>query len=114
MTLNKIFMASVFIWLFSLDLILKYVYITLTNVYVCRVFVCCSRLSLEKGPIIRQALSNFISEALDHAPSIIIFDDLDSIISSSSSDLEGSQPSTSVIALTKFLVDIMDEYGVII
>lgn len=113
MILNKIFMASVFIWLFSLDLILKYVYITLTNVYVCRVFVCCSRLSLEKGPIIRQALSNFISEALDHAPSIVIFDDLDSIISSSS-DPEGSQPSTSVIALTKFLVDIMDEYGVII
>lgn len=113
MTLNKIFMASVFIWLFSLDLILKYVYITLTNVYVCRVFVCCSRLSLEKGPIIRQALSNFISEALGHAPSIVIFDDLDSIISSSS-DPEGSQPSTSVIALTKFLVDIMDEYGVII
>lgn len=113
MTLNKIFMASVFIWLFSLDLILKYVYITLTNVYVCRVFVCCSRLSLEKGPIIRQALSNFISEALDHAPSIVIFDNLDSIISSSS-DPEGSQPSTSVIALTKFLVDIMDEYGVII
>lgn len=113
MILNKIFMASVFIWLFSLDLILKYVYITLTNVYVCRVFVCCSRLSLEKGPIIRQALSNFISEALDHAPSIFIFDDLDSIISSSS-DPEGSQPSTSVIALTKFLVDIMDEYGVII
>lgn len=113
MTLNKIFMASVFIWLFSLDLILKYVYITLTNVYVCRVFVCCSRLSLEKGPIIRQALSNFISEALDHAPSIVIFDNLDSIISSSS-EPEGSQPSTSVIALTKFLVDIMDEYGVII
>lgn len=106
-------MASVFIWLFSLDLILKYVYITLTNVYVCRVFVCCSRLSLEKGPIIRQALSNFISEALDHAPSIVIFDNLDSIISSSSNP-EGSQPSTSVIALTKFLVDIMDEYGVII
>ncbi|KAH9795822.1 peroxisome biogenesis protein 1 [Citrus sinensis] len=67
-------------------------------------------LSLEKGPIIRQALSNFISEALDHAPSIVIFDNLDSIISSSS-DPEGSQPSTSVIALTKFLVDIMDEYG---
>lgn len=113
MILNKIFMASVLIWLFSLDLILKYVYITLTNVYVCRVFVCCSRLSLEKGLIIRQALSNFISEALDHAPSIVIFDNLDSIISSSS-DPEGSQPSTSVIALTKFLVDIMDEYGVII
>lgn len=73
-------------------------------------FVCCSRLSLENGPTIRQALSNFISEALDHAPSIVIFDDLDSIISSSS-DPEGSQPSIPVIALTKFLVDIMDEYG---
>ncbi|KAL0360292.1 UNVERIFIED_CONTAM: Peroxisome biogenesis protein 1 [Sesamum radiatum] len=33
------------------------------------VFVSCSRLTLEKPPTIRQALSNYISEALDHAPS---------------------------------------------
>lgn len=81
---------------------------------VCSVFVCCSRLALEKASTIRQELSSHISDALDHAPSIIIFDDLDSIISSSSSNLEGSQPSTSVVALMEFLTDIMDEYGVMI
>ncbi|KAK8664514.1 hypothetical protein V6N13_084300 [Hibiscus sabdariffa] len=74
------------------------------------IFISCSGLSLEKPPTIRQALSSFISEALDHTPSVVMFDDLDSIIQSSS-DSEGSQPSTSVVALTKFLTDIMDEYG---
>ncbi|KAL4387815.1 hypothetical protein GQ457_09G004510 [Hibiscus cannabinus] len=74
------------------------------------IFISCSGLSLEKPPTIRQALSSFISEALDHAPSVVMFDDLDSIIQSSS-DSEGSQPSTSVVALTKFFTDIMDEYG---
>ncbi|KAG7990266.1 hypothetical protein I3843_02G017200 [Carya illinoinensis] len=74
------------------------------------VFVSCSQLATEKASIIRQELSSYISDALDHAPSIVIFDDLDSIISSSS-DLEGSQPSISVAALTEFLTDIMDEYG---
>ncbi|KDP37137.1 hypothetical protein JCGZ_06193 [Jatropha curcas] len=74
------------------------------------VFVGCSGLALEKASTIRQALSSYISEALDHAPSLIIFDDLDSIISSSS-DSEGHQPLASVVALTNFLTDIMDEYG---
>lgn len=78
----------------------------------CRVYVCCSQLATEKALTIRQALSSYISEALDHAPSVVILDDLDSIVSSSS-DSEGSQPSTSVVALTEFLIDIMDEYGVV-
>lgn len=73
------------------------------------IFVCCSGLALEKAPIIRQLLSDYISEALDHAPSVIIFDDLDSIISSPS-DSEGSRPSVSVVALTEVLTDVMDEY----
>ncbi|KAL7210805.1 hypothetical protein ACSBR2_013809 [Camellia fascicularis] len=73
------------------------------------VFVYCSKLALEKSATIRQALSGYVSEALDHAPSVVIFDDLDSIISSST-DLEGSQPSSSVIELAQFLTDIMDEY----
>ncbi|XP_059656844.1 peroxisomal ATPase PEX1 isoform X2 [Cornus florida] len=73
------------------------------------VFVCCSKLALEKSSTIRQALSGYISEALDHAPSVVIFDDLDNIITSSS-DSEGSQPSSSIAALTEFLTDIMDEY----
>lgn len=65
---------------------------------------------MEKVPTIRKELANHITEALYHAPSIVIFDDLDSIISTA--DSEGSQPSMSVAALTDFLVDIMDEYGV--
>ncbi|KAL5840800.1 hypothetical protein ACOSQ4_013408 [Xanthoceras sorbifolium] len=74
------------------------------------VFVCGSRLALEKGTVIRQTISSCISEALDHAPSVFIFDDLDSIVSSSS-DSEGSQSSSFIAALTKFLADVMDEYG---
>lgn len=77
----------------------------------CRVFVSCSQLAMEKALTIRQALSSYMSEALDHAPSLVILDDLDSIVSSSS-DSEGSQTSTSVLALTEFLNDIMDEYWV--
>ncbi|KAG6788890.1 hypothetical protein POTOM_004968 [Populus tomentosa] len=74
------------------------------------VFVSCSGLTLDKASAIRQTLSASISEALDHAPSLVIFDDLDTIVSSSS-DSEGSQPSTSIVALTKFLSDFIDEYG---
>ncbi|KAK7362476.1 hypothetical protein VNO77_04590 [Canavalia gladiata] len=73
------------------------------------IFVSCSKLALEKPPIIRQELANHVTEALNHAPSVVIFDDLDSIISTP--DSEGSQPSMSVAGLTDFLVDIMDEYG---
>ncbi|CAI0474536.1 unnamed protein product [Linum tenue] len=73
------------------------------------VFVNCSSLASEKASAIRQQLSASISEALDYAPSVVIFDDLDSIVSAS--DSEGSQPSTSVAALTKYLADIIDEYG---
>ncbi|XP_058188783.1 peroxisomal ATPase PEX1 isoform X2 [Rhododendron vialii] len=74
------------------------------------VFVRCSKLALEKSSTIRQTLSAFLCEALDHAPSVVIFDDLDSIMSSSA-DLEGSQPSSSSVELTQFLADIMDEYA---
>ncbi|GFQ01659.1 peroxisome biogenesis protein 1 [Phtheirospermum japonicum] len=73
------------------------------------VFVSCSKLTLEKPATIRQALSGYVSEALDHAPSLIILDDLDSLIAPSS-DLEGSQPSPSSAALIEFLADILDEY----
>ncbi|KAK6916982.1 Peroxisome biogenesis factor 1, N-terminal, psi beta-barrel fold, partial [Dillenia turbinata] len=74
------------------------------------VFVHCSELALEKPQAIRQALSSNISEALDHAPSLVVFDDLDSIFPSSS-DSEGPQISNSSFALAKFLVDIIDEYA---
>lgn len=73
------------------------------------VFVRCSRLASEKAQTIRQSLLNYISEALDHAPSLIVFDDLDSIILSTS-DSEGFQPSTLMSAITEFLTDMIDEY----
>lgn len=73
------------------------------------VFVSCSKLALEKSATIRQKLSGFLSEALDLAPSLVVFDDLDSIISSSSSS-EESQVSSSAVELTQFLQDIIDEY----
>lgn len=81
------------------------------NIGYSSVFVRCSKLALEKSSTIRQALSGFVSEALDHAPSVVIFDDIDSI-TSSPADLEGSQPSSSSVELTQFLTNIMDEYAV--
>lgn len=74
------------------------------------VFISCSKLSLEKSQSVRQALSGHITDALQHRPSLIIFDDLDAIVSPP--DSEGSQISNSIIALVDFLADIMDEYAV--
>ncbi|XP_030549242.1 peroxisome biogenesis protein 1 [Rhodamnia argentea] len=74
------------------------------------VFIHCSRFALEKGSLIRQKLSGYITNALDHAPSLVVFDDLDSIISSSS-DSEGPVSSTSAMELTDFLIDIVDDYA---
>ncbi|CAH2073519.1 unnamed protein product [Thlaspi arvense] len=73
------------------------------------ILVSCSALALEKVQHIRQVLSSVIAEGLEHAPSVIILDDLDSIISSSS-DNEGTQASNAVTMLTKFLTDIIDDY----
>lgn len=77
----------------------------------CRVHISCSKLALEKSQTIRQAIADYISEAISHSPSVIIFDDLDNIISFSS-DSDGSQPSNSTTALVKYLTDLMDEYRV--
>ncbi|XP_043700585.1 peroxisome biogenesis protein 1 isoform X2 [Telopea speciosissima] len=74
------------------------------------VFISCSSLALEKASSIRHTLSSYISEALDHSPSLVFLDDLDSIFSSSL-DSEGSQLSASTTALMEFLTDIMDEHG---
>ncbi|XP_020271277.1 peroxisome biogenesis protein 1 isoform X2 [Asparagus officinalis] len=72
------------------------------------VFISCSKLSLEKSQTIRQAVTSYISEALVHSPSIVIFDDLDNIVSVSS-DSDGPQPSGSS-SIVKFFSDILDEY----
>lgn len=74
------------------------------------VFIDCSRFALEKGSLVRQKLSGYITNALDHAPSLVVFDDLDSIISSSS-DSEGPVSSTSAMELSEFLIDIVDDYA---
>lgn len=82
----------------------------LIKVYIGRVFISCSKLAIEKALTVRQAIAGHISEALNHSPSLLIFDDLDTIVSSS--EFEASQLSSSVTALVQFLTDIMDEYGV--
>lgn len=64
---------------------------------------------MEKPSTVRQVFSSHISEALDHAPSVVILDDLDNLVASSS-DLDGSQPSSSSTALIEFIADILDEY----
>lgn len=74
------------------------------------ILVSCSTLALEKVQHIHHVLSSVIAEGLEHAPSVIILDDLDSIISSSS-DTEGTQASVGVTMLTKFLTDVIDDYG---
>ncbi|KAL4559145.1 hypothetical protein LXL04_031279 [Taraxacum kok-saghyz] len=75
------------------------------------VYVGCSKLASSKSQAIHQALSSYISEALDHAPSLIVLDDLDSIISSpnTSQDIHSSPSST---LLLEFLTGILDEYEV--
>nr|CAB3483787.1 unnamed protein product [Digitaria exilis] len=71
----------------------------------------CSKLALGKAKETRQAIEDSISEALLHSPSIIIFDDLDSLISASS-DPQVSQSSSSSDSLVRYFADIMDEYKV--
>lgn len=73
------------------------------------VYVSCSKLALEKSQTVRQTITSYISEALAHAPSLVIFDDLDNIVSHST-ETEGSPPPSSVTALVKFFTDILDEY----
>ncbi|KAL9261645.1 Peroxisomal ATPase PEX1-like protein [Drosera capensis] len=60
------------------------------------VFVSCSALTSENLATVQQLLGDHVSDALDHVPSLVIFDDLDSIISSSV-ETEGSQPTSSVV-----------------
>ncbi|KAF3320553.1 peroxisome biogenesis protein 1 isoform X1 [Carex littledalei] len=72
------------------------------------VHINCSKLAVEKGTKIRQSISDYLSDALVHAPSVVIFDDLDNIISNPSDSAEGrSQPSNS---FTKYLTELIDEY----
>lgn len=72
----------------------------------------CSKLALEKLQSIKQGFANCISEALDHSPSLVIFDDLDNVLPSSS-EPEVSPTSSAVTAVAEFLSDVIDEFRVI-
>ncbi|KAI4312488.1 hypothetical protein MLD38_037294 [Melastoma candidum] len=73
-------------------------------------YISCSQFALEKNSSIRQKISNYMSDALDHAPSVVVFDDLDSIVALPS-DSEGPVSSSSSMELTEFLEEIIDEYA---
>lgn len=66
---------------------------------------------MEKPSTIRQTLLSYVADALDHAPSVVVFDDLDSIIAASS-ESDASQPSSSSAVLAENFADIIDEYEV--
>uniref|UniRef100_A0A804NPM2 Peroxisomal ATPase PEX1 n=1 Tax=Zea mays TaxID=4577 RepID=A0A804NPM2_MAIZE len=75
------------------------------------IYIDCSKLALGKAKETRQEIEDSMSEALLHSPSIIIFDDLDSVVSVSS-DPQVSQSSSSSDSLVQYLADIMDEYKI--
>lgn len=85
--------------------------IVLMDGYFLRVYVGCSRLASTKSQTIHQALSSYISEALDHAPSLVVLDDLDNIIASPSNSEDHNSSSSSTL-LMEFLTGILDEYEV--
>ncbi|XP_055835853.1 peroxisomal ATPase PEX1 isoform X2 [Solanum dulcamara] len=73
------------------------------------IFLSCSKLALEKPSAIRQTFLSYVADALDHAPSVVVFDDLDSIVAASS-ESEASQSLSSSAVLAEYFTDIMDEY----
>lgn len=71
-----------------------------------RVIVRCNKLVGEQASSIRNLLQDAVSEALDHAPALVILDDLDALLPKE----EGPEPATAVMALAEFLGDLMDLY----
>jgi peroxin-1 len=69
----------------------------------------CGELVGAEAEMIRRVLDDAVAEAVDHAPSLIILDDLDGLIPGGS---EGPEPATTVVALAEFLGDLMDLYQV--
>jgi hypothetical protein len=59
--------------------------------------------------MIQRVLEDVLAEAVNHAPSLIILDDLDGLIPCG---LEGPKPATTVVALAEFLGDLIDLYQV--
>jgi hypothetical protein len=73
--------------------------------FLCRVYIDCSKLAIENNKKQIQAIAEYIYEAIVHSPSIVVFDDLHSLISFSP-DNQKSQ------SIAKYLVDVLDEYRV--
>ncbi|KAJ4773336.1 hypothetical protein LUZ62_063044 [Rhynchospora pubera] len=71
------------------------------------VYIDCSKLE-ENGTKIRQSISDYLSDALIHAPSVVIFDNLDEIISNPSDSAEGRSEASN--SFTKYLAELIDEY----
>lgn len=55
---------------------------------------------------IRGVLQDAVLEAVHHAPSLIILDDLDSLLSAAESD--GPEPGVAVLSIAEYLADLMD------
>uniref|UniRef100_A0A453LBB6 ATPase AAA-type core domain-containing protein n=1 Tax=Aegilops tauschii subsp. strangulata TaxID=200361 RepID=A0A453LBB6_AEGTS len=76
--------------------------------FICRVYVDCSKLATEKNKKQLQQIADYIYEAIVHPPSVVIFDDLDSLISFSPDNLKSQSSNSS--AIVKYLIDMLDEY----
>ncbi|BBN13818.1 peroxin-1 [Marchantia polymorpha subsp. ruderalis] len=71
-----------------------------------RVVVRCTELVGEQAMRIRGVLQDAVLEAVHHAPSLIILDDLDSLLSAAESD--GPEPGVAVLSIAEYLADLMD------
>ena len=78
--------------------------------FICRVYVDCPKLATEKNKKQLQQIADYIYEAIVHSPSVVIFDDLDSLISFSPDNLKSQSSYSS--AIVKYLIDMLDEYRV--
>ncbi|XP_014757702.1 peroxisome biogenesis protein 1 isoform X2 [Brachypodium distachyon] len=72
------------------------------------VYVACSKLAIENNKNQLQAIADCIYEAIVHFPSILVFDDLESLISFSSENKKSQSSNPS--AIVKYLVDVLDDY----
>jgi hypothetical protein len=69
----------------------------------------CGELVGGEAGMVWRVLEDVVAEAVNHAPSLIILDDLDGLIPFG---LEGPKPATTVVALAEFLGDLIDLYQV--
>lgn len=68
-------------------------------------------LASENSQTIQKTITAYLHDALVHSPSLVIFDDIDKLVPSSS-ELEESQSFNSIDQLVGFFTRFLDEYGV--